>query len=55
MTLRNERVRKTLMKEIADILDVCESRISQILSCALEQLKKTWENREEELYDNVRS
>lgn len=41
------------MKEIADILDVCESRISQILSCALEQLKKTWENRVDELYDNV--
>lgn len=34
MTLRNERVRKTLMKEIADIIrrDISDTRISGIVS-----------------------
>lgn len=34
MTLRNERVRKTLMKEIADIIqkDIRDSRISGVIS-----------------------
>ena len=34
MTLRNERVRKTLMKEIADVLqrEIRDSRISGVVS-----------------------
>ena len=41
------------MKEIADCVDISESRVSQILSQNTRYLRKVWSNRGDELWDEV--